>query len=91
MAELVANTGVNDPSTPWGSGLLNTVQQWGGVAGGLYNTFTGRNPAPNPAPSSGNATPAAPTPPAAPAWQKYLPVLLGALALAAVVFMIRRK
>ena len=86
--DLTANTGKNDPTSVWGSGLLSNVVNLAGQGAGIYKQLT----------TSGNtagpvlAKPPTVVPQATPAWKQYLPWAIGAVALIVVVgFLFRRR
>ena len=85
---LQSNTGQNDNGSVYGSGLLSTVERWGGVAADLYSSFSGNGKKDTkPTPVQGPA----PAPAAAPGWKSYLPWIVGAAVVVVIIFFARRK
>jgi len=75
-----SNTGQNDASSVWGSGLLSTVEKAAGVAANVASALKGSK-----------KTASAQTATATPGWQTYLPWILGGLAGVAVLVFLFKK
>ncbi len=74
-----ANTGKQDSSSIWGSGLISGITSLGTGAIGAYQTLNGK-PAATPTPGKPATPPPATAAPAS-AFTKYLPYIIGAVVL----------
>lgn len=95
MPEAIANTGQADPTSIWGSGLLNTLETVGGVAANIISATRGNQPAQKqqtlaavPAQAAAAATPQTSATGGNIPW---VPIGIGGAALLVVLLLVSRK